>query len=98
MAMFMPGRIHLAIQAIDRAVAILVGMTLKLNGTMSNPVLLGEHGFQRTQDRRALACLLIRDGRMAREGIHATGDPQTCRSCTSSTPATLLMSRTNASM
>src|SRR5437868_517366 len=66
--------VHLAIQAIHRAVGVLVSVAFKLNSRVTNAILLTQHGFERSQDRCALAGWEIADRGVTGEGIHAAGD------------------------
>lgn len=61
---------HLTVETICRTILLLVGMTFKLHGGMSNVVLLREHHFQVMQNHRTFTGGQIGDHGMAGERIH----------------------------
>jgi hypothetical protein len=66
--------LHLAVETIHRAAVSLVSVAFKLNGRVTDAIPLTQYGFERVQDRRALARWEISDGGVAGEGVHVIGD------------------------
>src|SRR5437016_2705872 len=67
-------RLHLTVQPIHRAIPLLVGVTLELNGGVTDPVLLAQHRFQCLQNGGTLTGRLVIDERVTGEGTHAAGN------------------------
>src|SRR5947209_5597994 len=72
--MALPTVVHLTVQAIHTAVGVLVSVTFKLDGRVSNAILLVQHGFQRAENSCTLAWGKISDGGVTGEGVHTAGD------------------------
>src|SRR5579859_400944 len=67
-------QLHGAVETRNFAVGLLMSVVFKLNGRVTNPIALFQHGFERPQHRRALAGRQISNGGVTGKGVHATSD------------------------